>query len=457
MRRVKSIITLLIAIAIIVSVFAGCKKEDAVNNGEKGKDAKKQPTEITYWIIDWGAKVVQASKDVVNEFNKSQSDIKVNIYAIPPSPPNEIAAGLTAYDHKFLPAVVAGTAPDIFMPQDLRACIAKDTVLDITNYIEQDKNFSLDIYYDWKKEACKYGGKIYVLPYEIGIGGILMYNKTMFKKSGVDPNEVPGTIAELDAIAEKLYKVGDDGLYTQVGFYPWEWMMRFPRSIVVPFGGKWDDDMGNYTPDDPNILKAFEWADTYVKKYGYDKVNKSLEKLGASAQGFRLGVVGMIFGYNGQVNDLINNDVSFEWGIAPFPGVTEDIAGTWGGGWSVAVTKDSKQPKEAVEFLKYYCGVEGQKIIYQPKNLPFLYGYCPVIEVNQMIKNDVHPAIQVIIDNVVNTIVPKPANPNRKEQKTSAQYNKFLEEMVNDFYSGKGEARQLLEDLKNKATALENQ
>ena len=67
----------------------------------------------------------------------------------------------------------------------------------------------------------------------------MFYNKSMMQEAGLDPDKPPTTIAELDAMAEKMFKKNSNGTYDQVGIIPWM-AQGFLYTHGWNFGGQWE-------------------------------------------------------------------------------------------------------------------------------------------------------------------------------------------------------------------------
>lgn len=72
MKRLKSILVIVMSFTMVASLFVGCSK------GEEKKDAAKSSgKEITFMIPEWGA----PSQEMLNEFEK-ESSIKVKVNTV---------------------------------------------------------------------------------------------------------------------------------------------------------------------------------------------------------------------------------------------------------------------------------------------------------------------------------------------------------------------------------------
>ena len=442
-QKVKLLSSVMIIVLILSLLSTGCvtKVKDPDKQGEINNY-----TEVTYWIIDWGGKYTNITKKVIDEYNQSQNEIRVKMTAVTPT-----QGKMTPYDNKLFPAIAGGTPPDIVMVAGVPRAVEGEIIQDITDLVEKDKGF-MDKFYPYKVGQCEYKGKYYAIPYGANFAGVMLYNKTMFKKEGLDPNTPPKTIEQLDRAAERLYKTDDTGDYTQVGFYPWEWLMAESQSLVAPFGGGWIDEEGNLTPDNPRNLTALEWALSYAKKYGYAKVNSSLQRLSKNPGGpFANGVLGMMYAYDGQIQILVAEEVSFEWDldVALFPTVSEDIQPGWGGGWLLAMPVGAKNREAAYEFIKYYCGDATQAKLL--KNYEII-GFSANKSANEANKDIMPRQLQFFMDYIFPQLHTK-LNVDPFGLVIDTEYQNMCRELVQNVVQEKVEPNAGIADLKRKMDA----
>lgn len=127
----------------------------------------------------------------------------------------------------------------------------------------------------WPKEywkAAEYKGKHYFVPHIVE-PYVLLWNKKLFKKAGLDPNDPPQTIDELVSDAKKLTKDTDgDGNIDQWGFvFPAGKIERVPILTFAEFLGMqghrlWNED-GSVGFDNEAGVKALQIMADLVRKY----------------------------------------------------------------------------------------------------------------------------------------------------------------------------------------------
>jgi len=190
MKRSKRIDTILLAVTVVwTTVLAGCASgESEVTSGGNG-------TTVTFWHGSTDVEQ-EALEEIVKAFNEQQSDVTVEaVY---------IAQQGEGQNEKLLAAIAGGNPPDVayFDRFEVGSWAAQGSLTDLTEYADQD-NIEDNDYYEYAINEAKYEGKLYGLPMDTD-ARLLFYNKDHFKEAGLDPENPPKKIAELEEVAEKL-------------------------------------------------------------------------------------------------------------------------------------------------------------------------------------------------------------------------------------------------------------
>jgi ABC-type glycerol-3-phosphate transport system substrate-binding protein len=103
----------------------------------------------------------------------------------------------------------------------------------------------------------------------------LLYNRVAFERNadalrakGLDPTRPPTSIAELDAYAEALTKIGPAGRIERMGYLPLEPGWYLPYTPFWFGGSIWDEQEKRITLTDPKVVAAYDWVASYSRKYG---------------------------------------------------------------------------------------------------------------------------------------------------------------------------------------------
>jgi len=214
---------------------------------------------LTYWE-KWERFEKEAMQRVVDDFNASQDRIVVHMHTF------------GSIDKKILGATAGGNPPDVagvWMPY-IVPFAERNVLTPLNEYLERD-GIGPDHWIDVYADMCTYKGTMWAVPTTPSTTA-LYWNKAMFREAGLDPDRPPRTIAELDAMAEKLTRFDDEGRIVQMGFLPTEPDWFLPSYCMwwggSPFDGK------HITANTPGHIEALEWVQSYSRKYGVDRIKR---------------------------------------------------------------------------------------------------------------------------------------------------------------------------------------
>ena len=354
MRQGK--LSLILGLASLI-LTAGCAAKD-----ESGKD-------ITVW--HWMTDREPAFKELAKRY-EAKSGIKVNF---------ELYAPSDAYSQKVRAAAQGANLPDIFgilgEKRDFSSFIKAGFILDITPYMLEDnakwKNslFAKALAVDEFGAGNSYGiaPGIYGVPIDI-MTIEMVYNKSLFKQLGLNPNQPPQTFAELLEIGRKLKAANLQGLVSGWGEI---WMIDcLANNYAFNIMGK-DKVIATikgevpYTdPDWIKVLSLFkEMQESGLLASGVvTMVNKTAEQLFANEKA--------VFAFNGSwcVNVYKGMNPKLEYGAFLPPKVSNKYPmAIWGGaGSSFMVNARSKNKEEAIKFLRWLTEAPQQAYLAESTN-----------------------------------------------------------------------------------------
>jgi multiple sugar transport system substrate-binding protein len=363
------VLTILGVLALGLIVFGG-----------RHADQHQGRVVVNYWE-KWTGNEADQMQQIVNDFNNTVGKEK-GIYVQ--------YLSMSSVNQKTLVATAAGVPPDIAGLWDPQ--VTQFAAIDALEPLDDlaKEHGIVDGYYKpvyWK--ACHYNGHLWAL-ISTPAAVALHYNKELFQKkaeelraAGLDPNNPPKTLAELDRYAQILddIEIGPNGKKNikVSGYLPMEpgWFLSY---TPYWFGAYlFDEKTQRLNLTDPRIVKAFEWIQSYSKRLGKESMTEFRSGFGSfnSAQNpFLNGTIAMeqqgpwMANYIENLNPKMNRwemtkeaerklprearKANYIWGAAPFPPAAPGLEGATYCGFDIlCIPRGAKHRKEAFEFIAY--------------------------------------------------------------------------------------------------------
>ena len=300
---------------------------------------------MTMWVRASGT---NAAAHLVDLWNSTHSD-KIELTTIPD---NQMVTKLAT-------GAQAGEVPDlvsfdlIYMPDFMKAGFLTDLTADLNsdpNYASVAKAY---------KDIATYEGKIYGAGFTPDVS-ILIWNKDLFKKAGLDPDKPPSSVPEIQADAKKIRALGTDiyGFYFSgscpgCNIFTTSPMMVASGSKILPANGNDEALTGDGVKQ---VLEQFKemWDEGLVPKSAQADNGANFTAL------FKSGKIG-IQGCGGfLISDLKRDAPNMNFGVTFLPGMKDGEASAFVGGDVVAIPVGSKHVPLAKAFIHWELTDEAQ-------------------------------------------------------------------------------------------------
>ena len=340
--RKKNCLGLIFAFIILGVLISGCGTKQAL---------EKTNEKVSLTFLCWGSTAnMQIRKDVVDEFESTHPNIKINTIHVPLN-----------YEDKLQTMIAGGSAPDVFWLEpraQMPSFAEKKALLELDKFMEEDSEFQQNkrSYYEMALNSGVYKGKTYGLPW-IYNPEALFYNKKMFAEAGLSVPDENYTLKDLVGAAIKLAKDSTGtGRMEQYGFAGGDW-----AGFVWRFGGEIfdnNDSPTNCILDHPESVAALQFIQDLVYK---EKVSPTPAATNAlpSEDMFMTNKLGMLAA-GGWVIPKFDTIKAFDWGSTNMPKGKKKISSAWA--TITVASATTKHPKEAWEFVKYYASKTAQEI-----------------------------------------------------------------------------------------------
>ena len=247
---------------------------------------------------------------------------------------------------KIQAALAAGTQPDVcelgstWVPR-----FSYEGVLaDLTDIYEADA----DSYLMW--ESALWKGRVYGLPWVQG-SRVLFYNRDLFRRAGLDPDDPPETWSELMEAARAIDALGDD--ISGFGLNLGERYVLYKKFMAFAWGngGRILDDDGKVRLDGPETVEALEY---YVELSRYSLK----EKQEVLDHHFKRGQLGMQISGAWNIRNFRLEAPDLRYGVALVPRPDDNGSHASFAGAEILVVFDRSPVKalgiELARFLQSY-------------------------------------------------------------------------------------------------------
>lgn len=309
---------------------------------------------VTYWE-KWTNFEGEAMRKVVDEFNNRQDKIFVRYLNI-----SNIA-------QKTIMAISGGSPPDVaglYGPNT--AQYAYNNAIIPLDELAYEAGIKKEDYIDVYWDMCMYKGRLWAMP-TAPASTALHINRSMLASAGLDPDDPPTTISELDAMDAAIYKKEGSRILTmgflptEPGWWPWAWPYFFG-------GDLWDGE-SKITMTRPENIEAYAWVASYPERYGPTAVTAYQQGFGgfdSPQNGFLDEKLGTVLQGVWMSNFIGNHNPTMDWAAVPFPhpdGKPELKNPTVIDLDILVIPRGAKHPKEAFEFIKFATSQEGQELL----------------------------------------------------------------------------------------------
>ncbi|MCC6458727.1 MAG: sugar ABC transporter substrate-binding protein [Caldilineaceae bacterium] len=329
-------------------------------------DAEQAPGQEAVTLrVFFGANPEEATtrQTIFDQFTEAHPNIKIT----PEIPTQNTTEAL-------LVQVAGGAPPDVVMAWELQYPILaeKGVYMELSPLISADLEYQDNVLTDFYQshiDMYTWKGELYVLP-EQNAAVVCYYNKDMFDEAGVayPPSDWSDTSwtwdTFLDACQKLTKKEGDE-----IVQYAWTEAWWPPLSAVIfayNNGGDWFDryqDPTKVTMTNPEVVQAFQFYSDLWNSEGV-ATNPEQWEVQAGYQMFAAKKAAMTLVGHWFYPEFSKEEHGLNMDIGVFPiGPNGTTSKTDLGGTGMAITKLTKYPEAAWEFLRFECGPEGQRVI----------------------------------------------------------------------------------------------
>ena len=340
----------------------------ACGNGSTQKEddstaADQETTETTETAENTAAEDTTSGDEAVelHWLNKCESDVEAQIWQqvadlVHEKYPNITVTventDWTSYWTKLPVELASGNAPDLIYMHFSRASDYTNSMLPISDYIEKDEDINIDDFYSGILDSFIFDDQVYALPYDFG-PYIMYYNKDLFDKYGV---EYPDENTTWEELKDKCKQLTQDGNYGTV----FASSLDYYDPQVLSLGGEIINEKGEFDITGDKTTAALQ---SLADLINVDKVAPKIADTANTVwnwEQFEGGNIGMLIDGPWTVTNVVNY-CDFNVGYSIIPKAEKQV--TTINGSALAVTSESKHPKEAYQALEVLTSPEAQKLL----------------------------------------------------------------------------------------------
>lgn len=363
----KRVIAFMLAVALMGSTLVGC------GNSQKQEDSNQAKTEstdkaatveepagdepVTLKMVLWDLSSATYIQPILDAYKEIKPNVTIETIDIPS---NE-------YQDKLSIMLSGGDDSDIISVKDIpgySAMLTKNQIDPLNEYIERDQ---IDLaQYSGVTDELLVNDNLYALPFRSDFW-VLFYNKGIFDKAGVPYPTNDMTWAEYEEIAKKVTSgSGADKIY---GGLHHTWRSTVQLATV-------QDGKNTVIAEDYSFMKPMYEMITRMQKDQTIMDYASLKAGNIHYSGVffneQVAMVPMGTWFIGTlISKVKEGETNADWGMVKFPHPEGVAAGTTAGTLaSLAINSQSKNKEAAWDFIKFFSGPEGAKVLAEAGSLP---------------------------------------------------------------------------------------
>ncbi|WP_010274641.1 ABC transporter substrate-binding protein [Paenibacillus senegalensis] len=337
------ILTLIFAL-LFTACSSGKPNPGATTNPGGGNEEKPpQSVELTFAYMGEGA-TYELYKEMFEAYEDNNPHVTIKSQVIAQD-----------FNSAILTRISGGNPPDLFWISNasLPSFASRNALLNLSPY---DGNlFNSSDFNENALEGYSYEGNIYGLPAD-SAPMVLFYNRDLFDEANVEYPQPQMTWDQLLEKAKQMTKAEGNNT-TQFG-YAQDLSWQFWAPFVWMNGGDiLSEDNSQVVINSSENIEAFNWIRDLMNLHKVAPTSTA-QKTNPAYQYFVNGDVAMFFG-GAWLASTVLREVDFEWDVVTPPVGKETVNTMALGGFAIASNTD--HPEEAVKFLSWLSGEEGQR------------------------------------------------------------------------------------------------
>ncbi|MGC8777354.1 MAG: ABC transporter substrate-binding protein [Candidatus Caldatribacteriaceae bacterium] len=306
-----------------------------------------QKVTLNVWLMKQAeVELIKAQEEALAKFKELYPDIEVKFTVFP----------YNEYRDKLLVAAAAGNPPEVSVVDQIwnPEFSAAGFIIPLDEYVAQSQSVKRENYFAGAWDSALFQGKLYGVPFDVGVWALNYYNKDFFRKAGLDPEKPPVTWDEFYNMGQKM--TGGEQWGTALWVGKGDAIQCITDALIFSNGGSvLNEDFTKCVLDQPQAIEAMEF---FKKLQAINPPGEVARTEEDSFQLFTAGKVGM-FWYGEWGQDTVNARApEMDWACTNFPRPANGKSiGTFGG-WNMVIYKNAPNKEAAWKFIEYWTSRE---------------------------------------------------------------------------------------------------
>lgn len=342
---------------LLLTAFVSIISLSLFANGTKEEESVQADGKIELRMVTWDVSQTVYLEPLINAYKAINPDVSIEL----------INVSANEYQDKLSIMLAGGDDVDIVTVKDIpgySGMVQRKLIDPLNDYIKKD---NLDLTkYSGLTDDITIDGNLYAIPFRSDFW-LMYYNKDIFDAAGVPYPTNDMTWDDYAALAKKVSSgTGNDRVY---GGHHHTWRSTVQLGTVQD--GKHSIITDDYSFMNPMYNMIIDLQDTKsIMDYSSLKVGNM-----HYASLFYNNRIAMLPMGSWFISTLISKhetgEATMDWGLVKFPHQTGVAAGTTAGTiTSLAINTNSEKKAAAWDFIKFYTGEAGSKVLAKTGNLP---------------------------------------------------------------------------------------
>jgi sn-glycerol 3-phosphate transport system substrate-binding protein len=350
---------------LVLAVLAYAVALAACGGGGEDEEGAGPPTTGPVKIALWHSETAANQESIqrlAERFNASQSEVQVEV---------AFQGSYVDQMNKTMASLGTGNAPDLILQDANQTQFMVDSgaTTPVQTFIDQE-GYDLSDFDQKALDFSTVSGELYPMPFTVSVP-MIFFNKVPFREVGLDPEQAPATLEEVQEASQKLLKkdsagnVVRSGIVLEINSWYVHQIHALQGELVVDSGNGRDGRPTEAIFDGPTGERLFRWWDEMLDEglaFNVGRNPTGLDNFLAVASGRAVMTLTASSALRSVVDVLERGMEGVELGTGLFPGFADGTGGPQMAGLFLWVLNDGPEEEQeaAWKLVKWLVEPEQQ-------------------------------------------------------------------------------------------------